>query len=281
VEVIKTRTQLLGTSWNIQVADAYHNLGIAQEQCDKLVEAEQSYKTSYFIKQKVLPKNHMSIATTLNNLSILLWKMNKHEDCLAQLRRALEIAQGNNMNTGENLKTAAMMMNLGMTILKKVSLTTRDTPSAQNNTELLEAQELLERALEVKKDLLSETHPAAVAQCYANLGCVLRKKGSLSSAVEHFQEAVAIQRSVCARKKSSEVSQDLARCLFQLGMVQCMQEKEENKSEGRKNLAHALEVHEEVQKTNSSVNPLDADEVEDAERLIRERTSTWSCRRTT
>merc|ERR1712137_126126 len=198
----------------------------------------------------------VSLAYTLNNLSILLYKIGKHEDCVAQFRRCLKISLCNNGE--ESSSTAAMLMNLGVAIY---AIATSQRPVMHYHEKLDEAQDCLQRALRVKKTLLPHPRPA-VAVCHANLGRVLQKKNCLTSAIQQFQSAVEIQRAVYDTE-----NEDLARWTYMLGRTQCMQEETETQSEGRENLRQALKINEEVHRMTDK-QALDDDQISEAEDRI-------------
>ena len=65
----------------------------------KLAEAEEPLKRSLATFEKSLGADHPNVATGLSNLALLLWQMERFDEAVGPLERAMEIKK----NRGENV----------------------------------------------------------------------------------------------------------------------------------------------------------------------------------
>lgn len=169
---------------DIRVGAALHNLGQFYLVQRKLEEARQCYERALKIKGRVLGYAHTDYADTMYHLGTVLYLQGKGKDSEVLIRDSIRILEegglGESMTCLRRLKYLAQILlksgrileveNLQRKILHALELSkgwdSLDTVTAaeslaltlQSVGSLREAQELLERCLDVRKTVLHENH---------------------------------------------------------------------------------------------------------------------------
>ena len=168
-------TLLEQTSDQGDQARYYHHLGYIKNQQGDYQEALSFYERALEIKEKSLPANHPSLATSYNNIGAVYDNMGEYSKALSFYERVLEIWEKSLPADHPNLTTS--YNNIGAVY--------------QNMGEYSKALSFYERALEIKEKSLPANHPS-LATSYNNIGLVYKNMGEYSKALSFYERALEI-----------------------------------------------------------------------------------------
>ncbi|HEY7330659.1 MAG TPA: CHAT domain-containing tetratricopeptide repeat protein [Gemmataceae bacterium] len=152
----------------------------------KYSEALKLAQRVFELARNELGENHAYIATSLNNLGVVLWAMRNLDGARSYFEQTLKIRR--RILGDDHPHTAFSFNNLG-SLLREMG----DLPTAQSN---------YERALEIRRRVLGDIH-LDTATSLINLGRLLRHMGKLSAARPYYDQALEIRRRVLGDKHPS------------------------------------------------------------------------------
>ncbi|MCI5126231.1 MAG: hypothetical protein D3925_17595 [Candidatus Electrothrix sp. AR5] len=142
-------------------------------------DALQKYEASLKIDQQVLPPDHPSIATSLNNIGATLIDLGRHEEALGKHEDALEMRQ--KVLPEDHPDITQSLNNIGVTL-----------GFLGRHEEALGKKEA---ALEIWQKILPEDHPD-IATGLNNIGSTLRELGRHKEALEQKEAALEMRQKV-------------------------------------------------------------------------------------
>ena len=155
----------------------YHQLGCIKDAQGDYPEAVSFYERALEIKEKSLPANHPSLATSYNNIGTVYDNMGEYSKALSFYERALEIRQKSLPANHPDLATS--YNNIGTVY--------------DNMGEYSKALSFYERALEIRQKSLPANHPS-LATSYNNIGTVYDNMGEYSKALSFYERALEIRQ---------------------------------------------------------------------------------------
>ncbi len=203
-------------------AHLFHQLGWIKDDQGKHAEAIEFYEKVLEIRQKTLPANHPSLATSYNNIGAVYDNMGEYSEALSYYEKALEIKQKTLPANHPDLATSynnigLVYKNMGeysealsyyekaLEILQKTLPANHPSLATSYNNiggvydnmdEYSEALSYYEKALEIKQKTLPANHPS-LATSYNNIGLVYKNMGEYSKALSYYERALGIsQRSL-------------------------------------------------------------------------------------
>jgi tetratricopeptide (TPR) repeat protein len=156
-------------------APIYHQIAWTKYERGEYEEAITFYEKSLDIKQKTLPPNDLSFASTYNNIGMVYDTMGDYPKALLSHEKALEIQKQSLPLNHPNLATS--YNNIGIVY--------------QNMGDYPKALSYYEKALEIQKQSLPPNHPDLAPSCY-NIGLLYEKKGDYPKARSFYERAVNI-----------------------------------------------------------------------------------------
>ncbi|CAF1275646.1 unnamed protein product [Adineta steineri] len=165
------------TKDNKDKADIYHQLGSIKDDQGKYQEALAFYEKSLTIKQKTLPPNHPSLATSYNDIGLVQNNMGNYPESLSSHEKALEIKQQSLPPNHPDLATS--YNNIGLV--------------NHNMGNYLKALSSHEKALEIRQQSLPPHHPH-LATTYNNIGLVNDRMGNYPKALSSHEKALEIRQ---------------------------------------------------------------------------------------
>jgi tetratricopeptide (TPR) repeat protein len=139
-------------------------------QMGEYASAEELFRLSLDVREKMLGREHLNTLASVNNLGLVLESQGKYDEAEAMHRRALE---GSEKRLGrEHPHTLTSVSNLGSVL------------ESQGNYD--EAEAMYRRALEGREKVLGREHPDTLTSV-SNLGSVLKRQGK-------YDEAEAMHR---------------------------------------------------------------------------------------
>jgi tetratricopeptide (TPR) repeat protein len=205
------------SSEEVEKANIYYMLGMIKHGQGNYREAITFHEKALELKQKNLPPNHPSLATSYNNIGAVYENMGEYSKALSSYEKALEIRQQslpsnhpslatsyNNIglvyeNIGEYSKALSYYEKALEIYQKTLPSNHPDLATSYNNIggvynsmgEYQRALSYLERALEIKQKSLPSNHPN-LAVSYNNIGLLYHKMGEYSKALSFLEKAVEI-----------------------------------------------------------------------------------------
>ncbi|CAF1122179.1 unnamed protein product [Adineta steineri] len=131
----------------------YHQLGFTKDEQGTYQEAVVYYEKSINIKEKILPSNHLSLATSYNNIGQTFYHMADYSKALLFFEKALEIRLQALPENHSGITDC--YQNIGLV--------------HYNMGDYMKALSCIEKALEVQKTSLLHNHPD-LAYYYNNIG---------------------------------------------------------------------------------------------------------------
>ncbi|XP_048130391.1 kinesin light chain 3 isoform X2 [Rhodamnia argentea] len=202
---------------DIRVAVAFHNLGQFYLAQRKLEEAQIHYERALEIKGRVLGYGHQEYADTMYHLGMVLYLQGKEKEsealilhsirileeagqgesmvCLKRLRRLAQMyLKSSCLEDAENVQRKILHMLEVSKSLEIVLAAEGLALTLQTAGKLREAQELLERCLEARRTLLTESHIQVAANMLrlARVGMLISnqlRKGNPSEAIVELDKA--------------------------------------------------------------------------------------------
>jgi tetratricopeptide (TPR) repeat protein len=202
-------------------ANIYHMLGLIKNNQGKYEEAVTIYGTALEIKERTLPANHSSLATSYISIGEVHRSMGEYSKALSSYEKALEIFQKilsanhphlatsyNNLGTvyddiGEYSK-ALSYHEQALEIYRKTLPANHPNLAASYNNigtvyynmgEDLKALSFYEKALEIQQKTLPTDHPG-FATSYNNIGAVYCNMHEYSKALSYYEKAVEIREKI-------------------------------------------------------------------------------------
>jgi nephrocystin-3 len=158
-----------------RISDAAIRLGLFLFKASLYSEAELLYKLSLTIREEIFGENHPSVASSLNNLAVLLKTTNRMREAELLTRRTLKIDEE---RFGENHPRVAIDLN-------NLALLFQDT------NRFSEAEPLMRRALKISEVTFGESHPS-IASSLNSLACLLVNTKRFSEAEPLMRRALKI-----------------------------------------------------------------------------------------
>ena len=160
-----------------------HNFAALYEKVSNFEKALELYYKALYIREKKLGKEHISTATTYNNIASVYYKQGYYPDypekALVFYKKALEIRE--KVLGKEHLETA--------TTYNKIAVVYND------QGDCTKALEFCEKALKIREKVLGKEHPET-AVTYSNIAATYHNQGDYSKALEYYQKALKIQEKV-------------------------------------------------------------------------------------
>ncbi|CAF0964018.1 unnamed protein product [Adineta steineri] len=156
-------------------AHYYHQLGYVKNNQGDYEKALWYYEQGLEIKQKTLPSNHPSLATSYNNVGLVYKKMGEYSKALSYYEKALEIDQ---ITLPSNHPSLAISYNNIGAVYDSME-------------EYSKALLYYEKDLEMCQKSLPSNHPS-LATSYNNIGWVYRSMKDHSKALSYFERALDI-----------------------------------------------------------------------------------------
>jgi tetratricopeptide (TPR) repeat protein len=210
------RALSVSVSGSLDEANALHSLGNVAEASSKYDVALAHFEAALKIRTTLLGDDHVDVAGTQVNVSLVFQRLGRLEESLAMCSSALEIYRKAPGDKQSNI--ALCHNNMGAIFAKQdkhdealehfstglaITLKTEGETALAANFFLnvgavLNRQNKLDEAMEKFVSALSIFEKAkmdtAVAMCHHNTGNVLKKQGKLDAALEHARKALAIRR---------------------------------------------------------------------------------------
>ncbi len=156
-----------------------NTIGSTLQALGRFDEAEPNLRKSLEIRRAVLPAGHRDIATSLNNLALLLYDQNNLVEAEPLFRQSLEIVRA--APPPEKSFIGSPLCNLALLL--------------QDQNRLDEAEVLYREALEISVEKLPEERQLHfTASVLNNFALLLQQQNKLAEAESRFREALEIQR---------------------------------------------------------------------------------------
>jgi tetratricopeptide (TPR) repeat protein len=170
---------LTQTTDDCEEASIYDQLGWIKDNQGEYAEATRLYEKSIEIREKTLPPNNPSLATSYNNIGLVYDKMGEYSKALSFHEKALEIKEKTLPPNHSHLATS--YSNIGL-VYDKMG-------------EYSKALSFHEKALEIKEKILPPNHPD-LANSYSNIGLVYDNMGEYSKALSFYEKALEIREKI-------------------------------------------------------------------------------------
>ena len=158
----------------------YHNqLGYIKDHQGEYEKAIEYNKKALEIRQKCLPPNHPSLATSYNNISSVYSNMGEYSKALSFYEKALEIFKKSLPSNHPSLATS--YNNIGTMY--------------SNMGEYSKALSYYEKDLEICQKILPPNHPS-LASVHNNIGSAYDNMGEYSKALSFFQQSLKIRHKI-------------------------------------------------------------------------------------
>jgi tetratricopeptide (TPR) repeat protein len=158
-------------------AHLFHQLGWIKDDQGKYEEAVGFYEKALEIKQKTLPANHPSLATSYNNIGLVYNNMGEYSKALSYYEKSLEIQQKTLPANHPSL--ARSYNNIGSVYTSM--------------GEYSKALSYYEKAFEIRQKTLPANHPS-LATSYNNIGAVYNNMGEYSKALSYYEKSLEIRQ---------------------------------------------------------------------------------------
>ncbi|CAF4055636.1 unnamed protein product, partial [Rotaria sp. Silwood1] len=153
-------------------AGIYHQLGWVKDDQGQCTEAVSFYKKSLEIKQKILPKDHPTLAPTYSNIGRLYDNMGDYSKALHFYEKARKIYEKS--LSPDHLDLAICFGKIGLVY--------------NNIGDYSKALQFHEKAHKILEKALPPNHPS-LATSYNNIGGVYNDMGDYSKALEFYEKA--------------------------------------------------------------------------------------------
>ena len=164
----------------------YHQLGLIKGQQGAYEEALTYYNKALAIKEKTLPGDDPSLATSYSDIGLVHDDMGDYSQALSYLKKALAIEEEN--LSVEHPSLAISYNNIGL-VYKSMG-------------DYSQALSYLDKALPVQERTLLANHPS-LATAYNNIGSVYNAMGDHSQALSYYNKALTIQEKTLPANHSS------------------------------------------------------------------------------
>ncbi|CAF1445965.1 unnamed protein product [Adineta steineri] len=164
------------TSDESKKAHYYNQLGCVKQDQGDYEKAIWYYEQGLEIKQKTLPSNHPSFATSYNNIGTVYNNIGEYSKALSFYEKTLEIFEKTLPSNHPSLATS--YNNIGLVY--------------NNMEEYSKALSYYEKALEIRQKTLPSTHPD-LATSYNNIGLVYNNMEEYSKALPYYEKAREIR----------------------------------------------------------------------------------------
>ena len=171
------RAMLRQTNEENETSAIHNELGLIACDQGNYAQAFLSYEYALAIKQKTLPANHPSLATSYNNIGSVYFHMGEYSKALASYQQALAIRQETLPANHPSL--ANSYNNIGGVY--------------SDMGEYSKALVSYQQALAIRQQTLPANHPD-LATSYNNIGSVYSDMGEYSKALASYQQALAIRQ---------------------------------------------------------------------------------------
>ena len=216
-----------------------HQLGYVKDAQGDYKEALSYYEKCLDIKQKSLPANHPSLATSYNNIGSVYKSMGEYSKALSHYEKCLDIEKKSLPANHPSLATS--YNNIGSVYdsmgeyskalshyekcldIEKKSLPANhpSLATSYNNIggvydsmgEYSKALSYYKKCLEMRQKTLPDNHPS-LATSYNNIGGVYKSMGEYSKALSHYEKCLDMQQ-----KSLPANHPDLASCYNNIGTV--------------------------------------------------------------
>ncbi|CAF0764160.1 unnamed protein product [Adineta steineri] len=165
------------TSDEGEKAPYYSSLGYTKDEQGDYEKAICYYEKALEIRQKTLPSNHPSFATSYNNIGCVYNKMGEYSKALSYYEKALEIRQKTLPSNDPDL--AISYNNIGSVY--------------DDMEEYAKTLSFYEKAPEIFQKTLPSNHPL-LATSYNNIGSVCDSMGEYSKAFSYYEKALEIRQ---------------------------------------------------------------------------------------
>ena len=176
-KALEIRRRLL-TDDHPDTAISYNNLAFNLNAQGKYAQAQPLYEKALEIHRRLLTDDHPDTATSYNNLAVNLNAQGKY-------------AAGPAAVTRRRWRSAAACSPTTTPTPPSATTTWRSTSTPRGSTP--QAQPLFEKALEIRRRLLTDDHPDT-ADSYNNLAANLNAQGKYAQAQPLFEKALEIRR---------------------------------------------------------------------------------------
>ena len=149
-------------------------------------ESQTALEKCLAIRQKLLPKDDLDLAVTLNNLAALYKSQGKYEEAEPLLKRDLEISE--KVLGKDHPDVATTLNNLGLLYMSQCKYK--------------EAEPLLKRDLEISEKALGKSHPD-LATTLNNLALLCESQGKYEEAEPLFQRSLGIKEKALGKDHPS------------------------------------------------------------------------------
>ena len=160
-------------------AERLNQEGLELYRAGRYGEAEAYYQRALTIREAVLPENHLSIATSYNNLAAVYYDQGRYGESVAYYQRALAIDEAVLPESHPDIATS--YHNLALLY--------------QAQGRYGEAEAYYQRALALYEAVLPAEHPY-IATSYDNLALLYQAQGRYGEAEAHYQYGLAIREAV-------------------------------------------------------------------------------------
>ncbi|CAF0890568.1 unnamed protein product [Adineta ricciae] len=155
----------------------YHQLGCLKDDQGDYKMAIEYYEKALEIREKSLPSNHPSLATSYNNIGLVYDNMGEYSKALSFYEKALEIKEKSLPSNHPSLATS--YSNIGGVYV--------------NMEEYSKALSFYEKDLAICEKTLPSNHPD-LATSYNNIGTVYYNTKDYSKALTYFERALDIRQ---------------------------------------------------------------------------------------
>jgi tetratricopeptide (TPR) repeat protein len=155
----------------------YNQLGYIKDDQAEYEKAIRYYEKALEIRQKILPPNHPSLATSYNNIAVVYKNVGEYSKALSFYEKALEIREKTLPPNHPDLSSS--YNNIGLVY--------------QNMGDYSRAFSFYNRAQEIYQKSLPPNHPL-LASSYDNIGAVSYNMGEYSKALSDHEKALEIRQ---------------------------------------------------------------------------------------
>lgn len=169
-----------------------HTIGSTFLSLGRYGEAEPLLRSALESRRRLLGREHLEVAETLERLGVLLDKKGDYAGAEALLQETLDLRQ---RLLGQEHPDVARVLN-------------EQGNLQASKGELGSAESLHRKALEMRRKLLGEGHPD-ISESEYNLAVVVWKRGNLAEARTLFRQALALDRELHGDERSPQVASSL------------------------------------------------------------------------
>jgi serine/threonine protein kinase/Flp pilus assembly protein TadD len=167
-------------SAQLALAEALDSHAEALRDLNRIAEAEPLSREGLEIRQRVLARDHLDVANSMNNLGLILKDRGDYDGAEAMYRTALDMKR--RVLAPGDPELGSTLMNLGL--LRFYA-----------HSDFAGAEALITEALDIEQRALGPDHPY-IAHCLAALGSIRSAQGDLDGAAALLREALDMRRRV-------------------------------------------------------------------------------------